>query len=67
MIAVANQVPVVPVAIHGTRAIWPPGRRVIRGGQVRVAAGNPLQTRGLTEHDVARLRDEARNAVLGPP
>ena len=67
VIAVANQVPVLPVAIHGTRAIWPPGRRVIRGGQVRVVAGNPLQTSGLTEHDVVRLRDEARDAVLGPP
>ena len=36
----ASQVPVVPVAIEGTRRIWPPGRAAIHGGQVRVVAGS---------------------------
>jgi len=63
IIAIASQVPVVPVVIHGTCRIWPPGRSAIRGGPVRVVAGSPLQTRGLTQHDVARLRDQARDVI----
>ena len=63
IIAIVNQVPVVPVAIHGTCRIWPPGRSAIRGGPVRVVVGSPLQTGGLTQHDAARLRDQARDAI----
>ncbi len=63
IIAIAGQVPVVPVAIHGTRRIWPPGRKTIRRGPVRVVAGSPLQTSGLTRRDVARLRDQARDVI----
>ena len=63
VIAVANQVPIVPAAIHGTRLIWPPGHRTIRGGHVRVVAGRPLPTSGLTRDDVARLRDQARDVI----
>jgi 1-acyl-sn-glycerol-3-phosphate acyltransferase len=63
VIAISAQVPVVPVAIHGTGRIWPPGRRTIRAGQVRVAAGSPLPTSGLTRRDVDRLRDQARDVI----
>ena len=63
VIAVANQVPVVPAVIQGTRLIWPPGHRTIRGGHVRVVAGRPLPTSGLTRDDVARLRDQARDVI----
>jgi 1-acyl-sn-glycerol-3-phosphate acyltransferase len=63
VIAVTGQVPVVPVAIHGTGRIWPPGRRAIRAGPVRVMAGHPLPTSGLTHRDVDRLRDQARKAI----
>ncbi len=63
IIAVANQVPVVPVAIHGSCRIWPPGRHAIRSGQVCIAAGSPLQTGGLTQRDVAGLRDRAREVI----
>jgi 1-acyl-sn-glycerol-3-phosphate acyltransferase len=63
VIAVASRVPVLPVAIHGTCRIWPPGHNAIHGGQVRVVTGSRLQTSGLTQHDVARLRDQAREAI----
>jgi 1-acyl-sn-glycerol-3-phosphate acyltransferase len=63
IIAVANQVPVVPVAIHGTRLIWPSEHSTIRGGHVRVVVGRPLPTSGLTQDDVARLREQARGAI----
>ena len=63
IIAIASQVPIVPAAIHGTCRIWPPGRSAIHAGRVRVAAASPLQTTGLTQHDVARLRELARDAI----
>jgi 1-acyl-sn-glycerol-3-phosphate acyltransferase len=63
VIAVASQVPIVPVAIHGTCRIWPPGRTVIHHGRGRVVAAGPLLTTGLTQHDVARLREQARDAI----
>jgi 1-acyl-sn-glycerol-3-phosphate acyltransferase len=63
VIAAAGHVPILPVAIHGTGRIWPPGRSAIHGGQVCVAIGSPLPTNGMTQHDVARLRDQARDVI----
>jgi 1-acyl-sn-glycerol-3-phosphate acyltransferase len=63
IIAVANQMPVLPVAIHGTRRIWQPGRRAIHSGQVRVTVGRPLPAGHQAGHDVARLCDQAREAI----
>jgi 1-acyl-sn-glycerol-3-phosphate acyltransferase len=63
VIAVTNQVPIVPAAIDGSRLIWPPGHHTIRGGHVRVIVGRPLPTGGLTRDDVARLRDQARDVI----
>ena len=63
VIAVASQVPVLPVAIHGTRRIWPPGGLAVHGGEVRIAVGRPLKTSGLTHLDIAGLRDQAWDAI----
>jgi 1-acyl-sn-glycerol-3-phosphate acyltransferase len=63
VIAAANQAPVLPVAIHGTRRIWPPGRPAIRSGQVRVTVGQPLTIGQQTHHDIAAARDQARDAI----
>jgi 1-acyl-sn-glycerol-3-phosphate acyltransferase len=63
IIAVANQVPVLPVAIDGTCRIWPPGRSAIHRGQVRMVVGRPLQTSGLTHHDIPSLREQAREVI----
>ncbi len=63
IIAVTNQVPVLPVAIHGTRRIWPPGGLAIHGGEVRIAVGHPLKTSGLTHLDIAELRDQTRDVI----
>ena len=63
IVAVINQVPILPVAIHGTGRVWPPGRRAIHSGQVRIVIGRPLRTSGLTHHDIAGLRDQAREVI----
>ena len=63
IVAVANQVPILPAAIQGTCRIWQPGRRAIHSGEARIVVGRPLQTSGLTHHDVAGLRDQARSVI----
>ena len=63
IVAVASQVPVLPVAIHGTCLVWPPWRGAIHGGPVRVVVGNPLPTSGLTHHDIPGLREQARDVI----
>ena len=63
IIAVANQMPVLPVAVHGSRRVWPPGRRAIHSGQVRVTVGRPLPASHQAGHDIARLCDQARDAI----
>ncbi|HUY48733.1 MAG TPA: lysophospholipid acyltransferase family protein [Streptosporangiaceae bacterium] len=63
IVAVTNQVPILPVAIHGTCEVWPPGRSVIHSGEVRIVVGRPLQTSRLTHHDIAGLRDQARDVI----
>jgi 1-acyl-sn-glycerol-3-phosphate acyltransferase len=63
IIAITSQVPVLPVAIHGTRRIWQPGRRAIHSGQVHVTIGRPLPTSHQAGHDAARLCDQARDAI----
>jgi 1-acyl-sn-glycerol-3-phosphate acyltransferase len=63
VIAAANQAQVLPVAIHGTRRMWPPGRPAIRSGHVRIAVGRPLTISQPTHQDIAAVREQARAAV----
>lgn len=63
VIAVTNRVPILPVAIHGTCRVWPPGRYAIRSWEVRIVVGRPLRTSGLNHRDVLRLREQARNVI----
>lgn len=64
LLAVMNQVPVLPVAISGTNKVWPAVGRAIRSGPVHVVVGSPLATKGLTRRDVPALRDQAREAIV---
>ena len=41
IVAVTSQVPILPVAIHGTGSVWPPGRAAIHSGQVQIVVGPP--------------------------
>ena len=54
LMAVMNQVPVLPVAICGTNKVWPAEGRAIRGGTVHVTIGPVLPTKNLTRRDVRR-------------
>ena len=52
--------PVVPVAIHGTRHIWPADTLLLRPGRITVTFGEPIHPKGTDWPEIVRLRDEAR-------
>lgn len=63
VLAIQAGVPVVPVAILGSRAVMPKGSWRVRPGTVRVRIGEPLAVDGLGHEDRDRLVARARRAV----
>jgi 1-acyl-sn-glycerol-3-phosphate acyltransferase len=63
--AIAGQLPVLPVSIHGSYEAWAPGNPVMRGGQIRVVLDKPIETEGLTHSDTGDLRDQVYEVVSG--
>jgi len=63
VIAIHTGLPIVPVAIEGTNAIWPPGAKMMHPGPVKVEIGEPIKTTGLTLADVDDLRDRVRTWI----
>ncbi|HKX75291.1 MAG TPA: lysophospholipid acyltransferase family protein [Acidimicrobiia bacterium] len=61
--AVAGQIPILPVTIHGTYEAWPPGRRLVRGGKITVIVDPPIPTEGAKKDDITRLAEEARAII----
>jgi 1-acyl-sn-glycerol-3-phosphate acyltransferase len=62
-IAIKAGVPVIPVAIRGTREILPMGSLLIRPGKVGLRIGDPIPTAGLTLQSRAALTDDVRAQV----
>ena len=60
--ALAAGVPVVPVAVHGTRAMLPPGIG-LRPGAARVMVGTPIPTAGLPLEARGEVAQRAAKAV----
>jgi 1-acyl-sn-glycerol-3-phosphate acyltransferase len=61
--AIAGQIPVLPVTIYGTFQAWPPGRSLVKGGKITVVVDAPIPTVGMTKEDTGRLADEARAVI----
>ena len=61
--AVEGGCPVVPVAIAGTRAMFPAGTMVLRRSAVTVTVGAPIHPTAGGWPEMVRLRDEARAFV----
>ena len=61
--AVDTATPVVPVAIDGTRHMFPADARLLRRGPITVAVGHPLAVRASGWQEMVRLRDEAREEI----
>lgn len=63
VLAVQGQVPLVPMAVTGSRAIMPKGDFGIRSGEIVIRVGEPIPTKGATIRDRNRLLKEAWDAI----
>ena len=63
--AIATQLPVLPLSLHGSYEAWPPGRHLIRGGLIRVVLDKAIETEGLSHSDTGDLRDQVRDVISG--
>ena len=63
-IAIKAQVPLVPIALIGTREVLPMGSGIFHGGPVRLRIGDPIPTHGLILKDRGRLTADARERVV---
>jgi 1-acyl-sn-glycerol-3-phosphate acyltransferase len=62
-LAVKAGVPIVPVALRGTRALMPAGSYLLRAGTVTVVIGEPIPTEGLSDEARASLHERVRSVV----
>ena len=58
--AIEAQVPIVPITVHGTRALMPKGEGSIRPGRITLRFLPPVPTVGLTTADRAGLMERVR-------
>jgi 1-acyl-sn-glycerol-3-phosphate acyltransferase len=69
-LAMKAGVPIVPVAIRGSRRLMPRGSLLLRQGQVEVFLGTPIPTEGLTDADrpalIERVRADVAAMLAGP-
>jgi 1-acyl-sn-glycerol-3-phosphate acyltransferase len=63
-LAIAAQVPVVPVYVRNTFEILPKGRMLLRPRPIRIVVGDPIPTAGMTVERRQELRDRVRAALL---
>ena len=62
-IAIANDMPIVPVTIEGTWEVWPPGAKVFYPGRARVVIHDPIPVDDLDLSDIGTVRDEAHGVI----
>jgi 1-acyl-sn-glycerol-3-phosphate acyltransferase len=62
-LAIAAQVPLVPVYVHDTFRILPKGAWRLRPTPIRIMVGEPISTTGLTLQDRDTLRQRAHDAI----
>lgn len=64
LVAAQAGVPLLPVAIRGTRSILRDGQKVIRPGRAAISIGPPLVSEDATWNAAVDLRDRARTEIL---
>lgn len=62
-LAIAAQVPIIPVTVSGTQRITPKRSLRIESGPVKIRYGKPIPTHGLTVEDRHALADQVRQAI----
>lgn len=61
--AIASQLPILPVSIHGTYEAWKPDTLWVRGGEVTAIIDAPISTVGMTQQDSRDLTKAAYTAI----
>jgi 1-acyl-sn-glycerol-3-phosphate acyltransferase len=61
--AIAAQIPVLPVSIHGTWQAWRPDSPWIRGGRIKVVIDAPISTEGLSKEAATALAERAHAVI----
>lgn len=64
VLAIQAGVPVVPVAVLGSRHIMPKGSFRIRRGEIVVRIGEPVSVEGLSHRDRHRLQETVRTKIV---
>ncbi len=64
-LAIAAQVPIVPLYVDGTYRILPKGGLRLHPMPIRIEIGEPIPTAGLTPADRDKLRDRVWTAISG--
>ncbi len=62
-LAIKAGVPIVPLALRGTRELMPAGSLLLRSGTMTVIIGEPIATQGLSDEERATLNERVRVAV----
>jgi 1-acyl-sn-glycerol-3-phosphate acyltransferase len=52
-------VPIIPVAVHGSFRAWPKGQRMVRPTPIRVKYGPPIDVQGLSSQEIVARAEQA--------
>ena len=63
LLALKAGIPIIPVAIHGTYDVMPPGRFSIRPGPVKLIFGEPVATEGMSVRQKDELAATMRSRI----
>ncbi|MGD0296208.1 MAG: lysophospholipid acyltransferase family protein [Bryobacteraceae bacterium] len=63
-IAIKAGVPLVPIALKGTREVLPFGSGVVKTGTVTMRIGHPIATSEASAHDRMQLTEELRHRIV---
>jgi 1-acyl-sn-glycerol-3-phosphate acyltransferase len=64
-LAIRAQVPLVPIALTGVYSLLPMRTRHLYPGELTLAAGEAIETRGMTVHQTEELTERLRDAIRG--
>lgn len=61
--AIAGEIPVLPVTIIGTYEAWPPGKIWVYGGALKAVVDAPIETTGMDRDDTSKLAADSRLVI----
>lgn len=61
--AIASQLPVLPVTLYGSYEAWRPGTLWVKGGEITVIVDKPIPTVGLSQSDSSDLTNQVYRII----